>query len=316
MKKIFAFLAFLMLVPAALAFSDTSGHKYEEAIEFIEGRGIVEGYSDGSYRPDSTVNRAELLKIIVEAVYDDEFEDFEGESCFTDVKAGLWYSKYVCFAQSVDMVEGYPNGSFQPSRTVNYVEALKIVMIGFGYEYVEGTPWYGPLSDTAGNLGFIADDITAPDLDMSRANMAELITRILKYNDGELSAYLGLYEPETLSEYRENLLELINEHRANQGLSALSENSLMSEAAQDHSEWMDANSTLSHVGEGGSRAWDRCEDVGTECSAENAAKHIYPTAQNMFVQWKNSSAHNAIMLEDWTEIGIGREGDYSAVVFE
>jgi hypothetical protein len=48
------------------SFSDVpSSHFAFEAIEDLKKRGIIMGYRDGTYRPESTVNRAEAVKIIV-----------------------------------------------------------------------------------------------------------------------------------------------------------------------------------------------------------------------------------------------------------
>ena len=71
MKKIsrlpFFVAAFLLFSQASYAvFSDVSSDsQYYEAIEYLQENGIVEGYADGSFRPNQEVNRAEALKIIL-----------------------------------------------------------------------------------------------------------------------------------------------------------------------------------------------------------------------------------------------------------
>jgi hypothetical protein len=168
---------------------DIAGHKYEDAIWFVYDSAIVEGYPDNSYQPDRVINRAELLKIIVESSYNYEFQAYEGASCFTDVPADQWYAKYVCFAYDEGVVEGYADGSFKPAQEINFVEALKIAMIGFGYEYTAGDPWYFNIVTEAGDNNFIPLDVDAFSEKFTRAQMAELITRMMKYNYGELEDY-------------------------------------------------------------------------------------------------------------------------------
>lgn len=165
---------------------DIYGHKYEDAMWNVYENGIVQGYEDGSYKPDQTINRAELLKIIVEAAYDEsDFEGYADQSCFSDVPANMWYTPYVCFAKDEGIVEGYEDGTFKPAQKIIFVEALKITTVGFGNEYVEGTPWYKDTVDYAANMNVIPLDIDSFSEKLTRGQMAELITRILKYQESE-----------------------------------------------------------------------------------------------------------------------------------
>jgi hypothetical protein len=170
---------------------DAVGYKYEDAVRFIYDLGIVQGYEDGSYQPNKTINRAELVKIVVEAVYNNEFESYGATSCFTDVNAGDWYTKYICFAKEKGIVEGYADGSFMPAKGVNFVEALKIVMVGFGDEYTVSDPWYKSMVELASTNNIIPLDVKGFDQVFSRGQMAELITRNLKFKNGTLNEYLG-----------------------------------------------------------------------------------------------------------------------------
>jgi len=170
---------------------DAVGYKYEDAVRFIYDLGIVRGYPDGSYQPNKTINRAELLKIVEEAVYDNEFESYANTSCFSDVKAGEWYTKYVCFAKDRGIVEGYADGTFQPAKGVNFVEALKIVMVGFGDQYTVSDPWYKSMVELASTNNIIPLDVKGFDQVFTRGQMAELITRNIKFKEGFLDEYLG-----------------------------------------------------------------------------------------------------------------------------
>lgn len=173
------------------AMRDITGHKYEDAIWYVYNNGIVQGYEDGSYKPDQNINRAELLKIVVESKYNNEFNAYEGMNCFTDVKSDSWYAKYVCFAEDMGLVEGYGDGSFKPANNINFVEALKIVLIGMGYDYEEGDPWFRAIVEFASANNFIPLDVDKFDDLFTRGQMAEMITRIMKYQADELDAYLG-----------------------------------------------------------------------------------------------------------------------------
>jgi hypothetical protein len=173
------------------AMRDIAGHKYEDAIWYVYNNGIVQGYEDGSYKPDQNINRAELLKIVVESKYGNEFEAYQNMNCFSDVYSDAWYAKYVCFAKDKNLVEGYNDGSFRPANNINFVEALKIVLIGMGYDYEEGDPWFRAIVELASEDNFIPLDVDKFDDLFTRGQMAEMITRIMKFQADELDAYLG-----------------------------------------------------------------------------------------------------------------------------
>ncbi|MBU1446301.1 S-layer homology domain-containing protein [Patescibacteria group bacterium] len=170
---------------------DIAGYKYETAVWYVYNQGIVQGYPDGAYQPDRVINRAELLKIIIEAAYDDEFASYGNQSCFSDVPAGQWYTPYICFAKHAGIVQGYGDGSFQPAAEINFVEALKMALVGFGHEYTEGDPWYKDIVQLGGNERAIPMDIKSFSVAFTRGQMAEMITKIMKGQDGTLEEYVN-----------------------------------------------------------------------------------------------------------------------------
>ncbi len=114
---------------------DVAGHQYETAVRWMDTNGIISGYPDGSFKPDGTLNRAELVKIM-SLTYSKSNPTFDFNSmkaqydqpCFQDIKAGVWYTPYVCYAREMGIVQGYPDGNFRPEYPVSRVEALKIVL--------------------------------------------------------------------------------------------------------------------------------------------------------------------------------------------
>lgn len=166
-----------------MPFSDHLGHRWESGIEFVYNRGIVQGYSDGTFKPDKTLNRAELLKVIVASSFDEwSYDYYDDESCFNDVSANQWYTQYICFAKAQGIVEGYEDGSFKPSQEVNFVEALKIMFKGMDVSLTSSDtdPWYQQYYDTAEDNYFIPYELNGEYAhDFSRAQAAEVIMRIL-----------------------------------------------------------------------------------------------------------------------------------------
>ena len=100
--------------------------------------GIVQGYEDNTYRPGKKVNRAEALKIILEAsgakvdlddlkIEEPEMVMTEEEATFSDVPEDAWYAEYVQGAAMYGIVGGYDDGTFRPTRSISRAEAAKIV---------------------------------------------------------------------------------------------------------------------------------------------------------------------------------------------
>lgn len=209
MKKFLISFAALSLISASIlpvsakTFTDVNGNQtFYDAIEFLASQAIVNGYPDGTYGPAIILNRAEMIKIIAEgsAKYyawpTDTFDSYANKSCFTDVKANQWYTKYVCYGKEKGWVVGYENGKkFKPDQKVTFVEGLKITYKGLDIEFHEDeeTPWYRDLVNRASAKNYIPFNITGFNEGLRRDQMADLITRIIKYAGGpeELNLYLG-----------------------------------------------------------------------------------------------------------------------------
>jgi len=172
-------------------FSDVDfGDDNAEAISYLETNGVVDGYPDGSFKPNNPLNRAELMKILVEgAGYDPSANGYK--DCFPDVTTD-WYAKYVCFAEEEGWVEGYPDGFFKPENYVNKVEALKMILEVMGvdletassevYTDVEMGQWYTNYINTAYEWGLLEEDAYSffyPDHEITRGSVSENLYRLL-----------------------------------------------------------------------------------------------------------------------------------------
>lgn len=106
-------------------FSDVSTVAwYAPFVETAKEEGIVKGYNDG-FRPNQNVTRAEALKILLTTA---ELDIPEATTDFIDVPEGSWYENYVAFAESNEIVGGYPDETFQPNRAITRAEIAKITV--------------------------------------------------------------------------------------------------------------------------------------------------------------------------------------------
>lgn len=97
---------------------------YNNAISTLSNLGIIDGYEDGSFRPNSPITRAEFTKIAVSFF---EYADIEYEGTFSDVAEGRWYTQFVAAAVEMGLIEGYPDGTFRPEASITRAEACTIV---------------------------------------------------------------------------------------------------------------------------------------------------------------------------------------------
>jgi len=96
-----ALLTVLLPVVAAAAFSDVpSTHLYFSSISYIEDAGIVDGYSDGTFRPENELNRAELTKIIINATFDSS-EVANCDLSTVNFPSDPWYERYTAQLGSI-----------------------------------------------------------------------------------------------------------------------------------------------------------------------------------------------------------------------
>ncbi len=181
-RSLFVLMCFLVLAPVVLAenFTDVDyDHLYFTAIDYVKADGIVQGYSDGTYKPEDEINRAEFTKIIIEATFEDsEIENCAPSKVFSDIPAGEWYENYVCVAVNNGIIDGYPDGTFKGGDKINFVEAAKIIVIGFDYDFEEGGEWYEGYVNVLQENNYIPPAIDALNKQITRGEMAEMIWRI------------------------------------------------------------------------------------------------------------------------------------------
>jgi hypothetical protein len=173
-----------------LDFSDVSlGHENYFAINYVADQRIVEGYDDGTYKSGNLINRAEFVKILIGATFDDvEIDGCVYDGKFYDVPDDEWFTKYICLAEDEEIINGYSDGSFKPGNYINFVEAAKVIMKAFDYNLEESDPWYKEYVDMLEFLGAIPSTIYNYSEKISRGEMAEMIYRLKKKITNKSSA--------------------------------------------------------------------------------------------------------------------------------
>jgi len=106
-------------------FSDVNSDDwYNNAISTLANAGIINGYPDGTYRPNNYITRAEFTKIA--AGFFDSVS-YTVKNPFVDVKSDEWYYSYVVNAFGAGLITGYPEGDFKPDAYITRAESMAVV---------------------------------------------------------------------------------------------------------------------------------------------------------------------------------------------
>ncbi len=89
------------------------------------GNAYINGYEDGTFRPQNNITRAEACKII--ASLTDPDGKAEGTTVFSDVPSDSWYYKYVIALENIGAFDGIWEDSFEPNEPITRAEFVQIV---------------------------------------------------------------------------------------------------------------------------------------------------------------------------------------------
>ena len=133
-------LVFTMMVSSAAfaaKFTDVAeDSKYAEAVEVLSALGILNGYEDGTFKPDAVITRAEVVAVVNRLQgLSDAAKAAAGTSMYTDVATTDWFAGDVNLASQMGIVSGDGNGLFRPNDQVKYEEAVKMMVAALGYNH-------------------------------------------------------------------------------------------------------------------------------------------------------------------------------------
>jgi hypothetical protein len=109
-----------------VSFNDVVGDYWSRGpIEYCGTLGLVEGYPDGTFKPERALSRAELATLLVRAK-GVELPRIE-ESPYPDVSATHWAARYIAAAMEMGLVKGYPDGTFRPNNKITRSEGVMVL---------------------------------------------------------------------------------------------------------------------------------------------------------------------------------------------
>ena len=133
-----------LILPAFAAHTDIDKSWAKTDIEKWSSKGIINGYSDGTFRPNNNITRAEFVAIMTRLFgYIDKTA-----SKFPDVKSSGWYYDYVAKAYDAGIIQGYSDGTFKPDQKISREQAAVIINRAFAFETVSKNE-YSKFNDSA-----------------------------------------------------------------------------------------------------------------------------------------------------------------------
>lgn len=173
-------------------FSDVpTSNAHYTAVEYLRQQKVLKGYDDGTFRPLTRINRAEMVKLIANPfILDtgrlndcmkDNLSASGSNIFFSDVQRDAWYGAELCLAHVKKIIDGYPDGTFGPSNNLNFVEAAKIIVSTFALQ-TDTDPndqrWFVPYVNALAAHHAIPTSIKRFDQIMTRGEMAEIMYRL------------------------------------------------------------------------------------------------------------------------------------------
>lgn len=96
--------------------------KYSDIVNKFTGAKLIEGYPDNTFKGDAGITRAEFVKILCDMLKPAQ----DGTEHFSDI-SGHWAQRYINSFYQLDLIKGYPDGTFKPDNSITRAEAITIL---------------------------------------------------------------------------------------------------------------------------------------------------------------------------------------------
>lgn len=283
-------------------FRDVVDGTFRQYIEYLAARKVVYGYADGTFRPQQSITRAEAVTLLMRAS-GLEVDPYVSIGTFFDVSSSYGLAVYIENAYAYSIVDGYPDGSFQPDRNITRGEFTKIFIEIFSEKLSRMTDAYVKFSDVPKDHTFApwvyaaysenivqgyGDQTFRPDTPISREQAAAIIARYFQNDSGQLTNT-------SLEELQ--ILSLINNSRVLYDLVPYKIHGKLSQVAQAHA--IDLGEHVkapSYIGSDGSSPSQRVDEalIVYRSHSENVAVASYT---NSTITDTLSAIHSSIMSQ-------------------
>ena len=263
LKKVLALvLAFACAVTmfAGAAFTDSADIKVDtEVVDTLVSLGVVNGYDDGSFKPNGTVTRAEMAKMIyvLRTGNSDASAYNDDKTSFTDI-GSHWARGYIKYCKSLGIIAGKSNTKFAPNDKVTAQEAAKMLLVTLGYNAdkagLVGTGWASKTNALADENGLLEDVNTSFTSACPRQYAAQLIyntifAHTVTLRDGEYTNMnlLGTDKLETVGEKYMGLKKWIGTYNGNADSLGIDDGQIQVEGTLDGKDYDENNKEIKPI---------------------------------------------------------------------
>ncbi|WP_088007375.1 S-layer homology domain-containing protein [Indiicoccus explosivorum] len=223
---LFAFIA--SPASAVVSFDDVPpSYRFYEEIVYLHAEGVIDGFEDGTFRPNSTVTRGQAAKFIGDAL---GLDGTQRGTDFSDVAAGNTFSGYIQSAAEAGIISGYPDGTFRPHEPVERQHVALMLAKAFDFPQVldEDFTDVGPNMEAYEAIAILAnfgvaqgypDGTFRPEQDVTRGQFAAFLARAYEpYFIPEKAALLETSN-DILQHLKDQDFEAVAEYVGSEGLS-------------------------------------------------------------------------------------------------
>lgn len=183
------------ILPAYASFSDVKDPWLSSIVDDLAGKNIVNGFTDGSFRPANPVTRAQMAKLIAIAQNYPLTSAAAESMSFSDCSSQFWATSYIKASAAAGIVKGYPDGTFRPESQITRGELARMLRRASGIATI--TPAAQTFKDTSSSywaysdietmvkykiMGGYSDGTFRPAQPATRAQIAVSLYKLLNAN--------------------------------------------------------------------------------------------------------------------------------------
>lgn len=287
----------------------SSNHWAKEAIDYLTSKQLMSGYSDGTFKPNDKINRADVA-VVMATVLQLEL-DSTNQIKFNDVPSHHYAKDAIAAVAKKGIIQGY-KGNYSPRSYLTRGEIAAIFTRAFqlsghsGKEFSDvkrNHIFYKEIQAMAANhiTSGYEGNLFKPSGNITRAEFAVFLTRAIKVSQNDSPTEEGS------NQFELEVLRLTNEIRVQHGLQALKRDTKVEKVARKKSEDMRDKDYFDHTSPTYGSPFDMLESHGVDYrfAGENIAAG-QSTPSEVVEDWMNSKGHRENILDpNYTHLAVG-----------